>query len=137
MEKNDLVYKVKVKVEGEEIPNILVVGEHNDEEGVVEVPGFRKKIKIKDGVRVIPEIPMTLKITRDGTGRRFFADWKNRNQYKNVVLEYVDASGNRIDSEFCPNCEVSMVGRPEVNHESVSYASFSVTLLPEDVTPVD
>ena len=135
--KGDQIQKTKILADGEEIEGLINLPEYEPAEGVIQIPGYNKSVPVKDGTTVIPEIPMTFKVTRGSKTRQFFLDWKDRNQVKDCVIIRLDGKGQEIDRELWPNTECSKVSRGGFDASAVAVAPLNVTLLPEDIIPID
>lgn len=137
MAKSDMVEKRKLLVDNEEIKGLIECPEYEIAEGVVEVPGQSKTVPVKNGVRVIPQIPMTFKITRGSTTYNFFKDWRNKNEVKNCVMIRTDGRGKEIARELWPNVECSKLNGGPYDASAPATSIANVVLLPEDIVDID
>ena len=48
---NDMVLKRRVFIDNKEIPGLVSTSDLKDTEGTVDVPGFNRKVTIKEGVK--------------------------------------------------------------------------------------
>lgn len=135
--KSDMVEKRKITADGEELEGLIAVDQYERAEGTVEVPGPNKTINVKNGVTVIPPIPMTFKITRNSKTLKILQDWKQKNEYKDVVMIITDGAGAEISRELWPNTECSRLAGPAYDASAPVVSSQAVTLLPEDIIPID
>ena len=94
MQINDMVEKRRVLIDGEEIPGLVFAGELKREKGRVEVPEFKRKRKIQDGIKTYPEYELRYKIARGTATLKFFRDWYNKDEVKDVTVIRTDAHGD-------------------------------------------
>ncbi len=135
--KSDMVEKRKIVVGGEELEGLISVDEYLFEEGTVEVPGLSKIVTVKNGVTTIPPIGMTFKVTRNSKTLKTLQTWKDLNEYKDCVMIRTDGAGAEFSRELWPNVECSKYAGPAYDASSPVNASVAITLLPEDIIPVD
>jgi len=135
--KSDMVEKRKLIADGEELEGLISVDQYERAEGTVEVPGLNKTINVKNGVTVIPPIPMIFKITRNSKTLKILQDWKEKNEYKDCVMIITDGAGAEISRELMPNTECSRLAGPAYDASAPVVSSQAVTLLPEDIIPID
>jgi len=134
--KSDMVEKRILEVDGEVLEGLIAVGQYAREEGVVDVPGLNKTIKVKNGVTVIPEVPFTFKIRRNSKTLKFLQDWKDLNECRDCTMIITDGSGNEINRELWPNTECSRIAGPAYDAASPVIAQKEIVLLPGDIIPI-
>ena len=128
MQKNDMGLKRKILIDGEEIPGLVETGAIKDEEGVIEVPSFNRKIPIKDGVKLFDPIDCVYKIQRDTKTQKFFHDWFNKNEYHDVTLINTDATGTDVDKWLLRDCECKKYDNRAYNASGVEFFGIAVTI---------
>ena len=136
MPKSDQVEKKILEVDGEELKDLINLGEYVIEDTVVNIPSREKTVPVRDGVKKIPEIPAIFKITRDSKTYQILEDWYYKKEYHEVVLRRTDGAGKEIKRELWPNTEVSKHHAPEYSAEAPVAAQVLVTFLPEDIIPI-
>jgi hypothetical protein len=129
--------KVKIYIDGEEILGLVWKGERVLESGTIEVPEFRRTRIIQNGITKIPMQEMRYKIARGTSTDKFFRDWKQNDEIKDVVVVYTDAHGDEFARDMMPQCECIKLGKPEVDLATPTFAQIAVTLLPWDIIPLD
>lgn len=135
--KGDMVEKKKLDVSGENLEGLIGVEEYPMEEGTASIAGVDKIVQVKNGVTTIPSIPMTFKITRNSKTLKFLYDWKNKNEYHDCTMIRTDGAGVEFARELMPNVECSRYVGPAYDASNPAPATVSVTLLPEDIIPID
>ena len=129
MQKNDLGLKRKILIDGEEIPGLVEMSALKDEEGVIEVPSFGRKIPIKDGVKKFEPIDCTYKVARDTITQKFFYDWFTKNEYHDVTIVNTDVTGEPVDKWLLRDCECSGYDNRAYNAGAVEFFGIMVKLV--------
>jgi hypothetical protein len=129
MQKNDMALKRKLLIDGEEIPGLVETTALKDEEGVVEVPSFNRKIPIKDGVKMFDPIDCVYKVARDTKTSKFFHDWFTKNEYHDVTAINTDATGTEVDKYLLRDCECKKYDARAYNAGSIEFFGIGVTLI--------
>lgn len=137
MQDNDMASKTKVYVDGEEIPGLVYKGEMTLEAGTIEVPELRRTRVIQNGITKLPMQEFRYKVARGTRTSKFFRDWKQNDEVKDVVIVYTDAHGDEYERDLLPKCECIKYSKPEVDLANPTYAQIAVTLLPWDIIPID
>lgn len=137
MQTNDMAEKRRILADGTEIPGLVNVGDIILEEGVLEVPEFSKIRKIKNGITMIPTIPLIYKTNRGTETLKFFQDWKNNNEVKDVTLIRTDAHGAEFARQLWSGCEISKITYPAYDATSPTYAQIQIDILPYDVVDLE
>lgn len=132
MQQNDVAYKQRVLVDGEEIPGLVSIGEMAFEEGVIDVPETYKTRHIKNGVTNVPLIEGVWKVGRDTTTWGYFKSWKENNENHDVTIIDIDAHGTETGRTLYTDCECAKVTKPAYDAASPSYHQASVTIVPYD-----
>ena len=136
MAKSDQVEKKRLLVDGEELEGLIGIDEYVIEDDVVDIPGLNKVVPVRNGVKKIPPIPATYKINRNSKTLKFFQDWYNKNESKEVTIIRTDSSGNEFARELWPNTEVSKLNAPAYDAAAPVAAQVLVTFLPEDIIEI-
>lgn len=135
MAKSIMADKRRIIIDGEEIPGLRSIDEYVLEEDLIDVPEFDKIRKVKTGIKKIPEINAVYNIRRDTITMKFFQDWYNKNQTKEIIEIQTDGSGAEVARYLWSEVELSKIGRPAADSASVADAQVSVTFVPEDIEP--
>jgi hypothetical protein len=128
MQKNDMTLKRKILIDGEELPGLVETSPIKDEEGVVEVPGFNRKIPVKDGVKLFDPIDATYKISRDTKTQGFLYDWYSKNEYHDVTIVNTDGTGAEVDKWLLRDCECKKFDERAYNAAGVEFFGVGVTI---------
>lgn len=137
MQPNDMVEKKKVIIDGVEIPGFVYAGELKREKGRVDVPEFKKKRKIQDGITTYPEYELRYKIARGTSTLKFFRDWYNKDQVKDVTIVRTDAHGSEFERILLSQCECVDHTVPETDLASPTYAQVKLVIAPWEITEID
>ncbi len=135
-QRNDLAEKIKVFWDGEEIPGLVSISETPLEDGVIEVPEFAAKRKIRDGIQTVPEMTMTYKVQRDSRALKFCQDFYLLKQTKDMVKVRCDASGTEFGRTMFPSCECTYYSEPEFDAASPTFAKVTIRVVPYNVLPI-
>lgn len=100
-----------------------------DEEGTVEVPSFGRKIDVKDGVKKLDPIECVYKIARDTITEKFMRDWFYNNEYHDVTIENVDATGAIVDKMLLQDCENGKYDRRAYNASGVEFMGVGIKII--------
>lgn len=136
MRKNDMIEKRIILVDGEELPGLINVDEYPIEDGVVDVPGRDRSVPVRDGVRKIPQIGATYKLTRDSKSLKLLENWYYKHENHDVTMIRIDGSGVEFARELWPNTEISKLHAPGYDASSPVTAQAMITFLPEDIIPI-
>lgn len=135
--KSDMVEKQILVVDGEELEGLVSADERPLEKGVVDVPGPNKTVPVSNGVIKIPQAPMIFKIKRNSKTLKILSDWFKKDEYHDCVLIKTDGAGQEFSRELWDNVECSRLAGPAYDASSPVFAQIAVTLLPEDINPID
>ena len=129
MQKNSLVLKRRLLIDGEEIPGLVETGALKDEEGDVEVPSFGRIISVKSGVKKFDPIECVYKIDRDTITEKFMRDWFYNDEYHDVTVENVDATGAVVDRILLQDCENGKYDRRPYNASGVEFMGVGIKII--------
>lgn len=128
MQKNDMALKRRLLIDGEEVPGLVETSPLKDEEGIVEVPSFNRKIPVKDGVKLLDPLDCVYKIHRDTVTQKLFYNWFNKNEYHDVTVVNTDATGAEVDKWLLRDCECKKFDQRAYNAGGVEFFGIGVTL---------
>ena len=137
MQKNDMAEKKRVLIDGDEIPGLVNFGETVVEKGVIEVPEFKRKRKIQNGVLTIPVINVTYKIARGTSTLQFFRDWFYKDEDHELTIIRTDGTGVEFARTLMPLVENVKYFEPPFDAANPTYAQIQSTLVPWDILPLD
>lgn len=135
--KNDQVEKKKLIVDGRTLEDLVILNEAEIRKTVVQVPGQDRIVPVSSGVRIIPAISATVKVTRGGDVIGFLRDWFEKGETKDCVVIRTDGAGNEIGRELWPNTELSQNNPGGFDANNVDFARQNVEFLPEDIISID
>jgi len=133
MQRNDLVEKVRILIDGQEFNTLVKFQELSIEEGEVEVPEFRRTRILKNGVDKIPALDLTFKVQRNSPEYTFLKNWKFKNETHDITKIRTDAHGIEFSRTILTQCDCSKYTEPEYSAESPTYAQMSVRIIPWDI----
>ena len=136
-QRNDIAAKVRLLIDGTEIPDLVWVGDLDVEQQMIEVPEFNTIRNIGNGVTKIPVIPAKYKITKGGSALAFFRNWYYNKETHDVTVVHTDASGTEISRDLAPGAWCAKFKQPEYDAASPKYAQFETLMVPFDFTPMD
>lgn len=137
MQRNDQAEKNRILIDGVEVDGLVAVQEYSLEKGTIEVPEFKKIRIIQNGISKIAPLNLTYKIKRDSDTLKFFRDWFQNDEIKDVVKVRTDATGTEFARTLFQSCECVKYYEPAFEGATPTYAQIQVTLLPYEVIPLD
>jgi hypothetical protein len=137
MQPNNMAEKRRVYIDGDEIPGLVYSGELRLEKGTIDVPEFQRIRKIANGVSVIPPYELRYKISRGTNTLKFFQDWYNNNEIKDVTVVRTDAHGAEFGRTLMSECECHVKADPEADMANPTYAMITIIILPFEITDLD
>ena len=133
MAKGDMVEKKRLNVDGNDLEGVIEVGEYVIEDTVVNVPGRKKTVPVRNGVKIIPAVPARFKITRNSKTYTLLKDWYEKNETKDVTCIRVDSAGQEFARELWPNTEIAKFHSGAYAASAPDTAQIITTFLPEDI----
>jgi hypothetical protein len=135
-QQNSMARKIKVLVDGTEIPGLVKFGEVPLENSMIQVPLFDRIVNIHNGMTTMPAIPLTYETQRSTSTRSFLRSWFNNKEVHDVTVVQCDATGTEYERIAWTDVECSKLSEPEHDASSPTYAQITVTLLPYDIKEV-
>lgn len=123
--------------DGVEWPGLVRVGEINMEMGQIDIPGFKIKRKISDGVVTIPAVEATYRIDRDTDTKERIDNWWKNKEIKEGTLIKTDGHGVEHSRQLLTQCEIVKRMEPEYDAEAPKYMQYQIIVLPWDIIDVD
>ena len=137
MQTHDMAEKVKILVDGEELPGLVNFGELVVEKATIEVPEFHKIRNIQSGISKIPMIDATYKLGRTTKTLKFLRDWYYNDESHDITKVRCDAHGVEFARTLLPSCECVKYFEPAFDGASPTYAQVQTKFVPWDVVPVE
>lgn len=137
MQKAAQAAKYKINWDGVEVPGLVMVGEKTLERGQLEIPGFKVKRKISDGVDVIPALELTYRLDRDTMTRQFIDDWWSNDEIKEGTLICTDGHGIEYKRQLLTQCELVKKTEPAYDALTPTYMQYNIIVLPWDIIDVE
>lgn len=137
MPKGDQIEKKKMLVDGEELEGLVNLGEYGAKDTVVEIPGQKKTVPVRNGVKIVPQIPSTYKLKRNSATLKRLEDWYYKHEFHDCVIIKTDGAGNEFARELWPNTEIGELNFPAYDASAPVFAQGSPLFLPEDIIPID
>lgn len=128
-QKNDMVLKRRVLVDGDEIPGLVECSDLSDEETTAEVPGFDRTVEISTKTSKFAPLTMVYKIQRDTITLGFFRDWKYKNEIHDVTIIDTDGTGAEHERWELRDCECSKYNKRPYNAGGVEFYGLEVMIL--------
>jgi hypothetical protein len=137
MQKNAQASKRRVLFDGVEIPGLTAMGEIALEKGQIEVPEYKITRKISDNVKKIPALAMTFRRDRDTQTSKFFDDWWNNDEVKDVTVIETDGHGITYKESLWPKCELVKKTTPPYEAQSPTYSQYQVEIISWDIIDLE
>jgi hypothetical protein len=120
--------KRKILIDGEELTGLVETSELKDEKGVVEVPGFERKIDIPDGVKKFAPLECIYKIQRDTNTQKVLRDWFYKNEYHDVTIINTDGTGAEVNRWLLRDCENRLYNERQYNAGGVEFFGVGISI---------
>ena len=132
----DMAEKVKVWIDGEELPGLVNFGELSLEVNQIEVPEFEITRLIDSGVRKIPAQELTFKLSRESKTLKYLQNWFFDKESHDMTKVRVDAGGVEFARTLYPSCRCVGYTEPAYDAANPTYAQCKIKLAPWDIFPV-
>jgi len=132
----DMAEKVRVNIDGDELAGLVNFAELTLEVNQIEVPEFEITRLIDSGVRKIPAIELTYKISRESKTLKFLQNWFFNRETHDITKVRVDAGGVEFARTLFPSCRCVGYTEPPYDASSPTYAQCKIKLAPWDIFPV-
>jgi hypothetical protein len=134
MQRGAMAEKKKILFDGKEVAGLVLLSEIILERGMIDVPEFSRKRKIQDGITTIPAVDLTYKVERNSDTLKFFRDYYNNDEVKDVIIVRTDAHGVEFARTLLTMCECNKYQEPQFDGANVTYAQINVRIVPWDIT---
>jgi hypothetical protein len=134
--KSDQVEKIIMQLDGEELEGLVAVDEYVVEDDAVDIPGRNRTVPVRTGVKKIPAIGATFKISRNSATMQILSNFYHLKEFHDLVVIRTDGAGNEIRRELWPNCECSKFNGSGYDAASPVFSQIMTTFLPEDIIPI-
>ncbi len=132
----DMAEKNRVYIDGEEIPGLVNFGEVTLEVNQIEVPEFEVIRLIDSGVKKIPAVELTYKISRESKTLKFLQNWFFNKESHDITKVRVDADGVEFARTLFPSSRCVGYTEPGYDAASPTYAQCKIRVAPWDIFPV-
>ena|SRR4030042_1906940 len=133
MQKNAQASKRRIYYDADEVPGLASVSDVVLEMGEIEIPGFKTKRRIPDGVKSIPAVDLVYRTDRDTQTAAFFDKWWEEQGVKDVTVEYTDGHGVVFKRELWQGCELAKKAMPAYDALAPTYMQYQVKIIPWDI----
>lgn len=124
MQKNDIAHKQKLKINGEDVGDLVSITEVVEEEGLIDVPHYGHINQIPDGVVKQQPMECVFLIKRNSRAIEILEDWYNNNKTMDINVISTDAYGVPYHEELLIDCERYKRIRPGYDAAGVTYAQY-------------
>ena len=128
MQKNEMVIKRKVLIDGIEQPGLVECSGIKSDEGVVDVPSFGRKTPLGDGVLRLEPVAVKYAIRRGTTTLDVIQNWHLNKEYHDVIVIATDASGVEFSKWLLRDCEFIGYSEEKYDAAAPTYATVSGTI---------
>jgi hypothetical protein len=135
-QRNDLVEKVRITWDGREYAGIVSVSETKYSTGVVEVPEFRRKRRIRDGVISFSDITMVYSFQKNSPILAFLQSFFLNGEVHTAMRVRCDASGVEFARTMYQDCECIDMTDPETDLANPTYAKVTCIFTPWEIIPL-
>ena len=111
------------------MPGLVETSDLIDQEGTVEVPGFNRKVDIKDGVKKVEPLDVVYKIQKDTNTLQYFYDWYRNNEDHDVTIINTDGTGVEVDRWLWADCEVTRFSERTFNAAGIEFYGLSAQII--------
>lgn len=135
-QRNETVLKARITWDGEELPGFVSISEQKWSQGEVEVPEFKRKRKLPNGVTEFADLTLVYAVQRNSPTDAFFQQmWNNAEQHNLMRIE-TDAQGAETGRVLNEDCQLLDYTRPEIDLASPSYNKLTVVVCIWEATPL-
>ncbi len=125
---NDIVFKSKILIDGNEIPGLVSAGEIKDIEGTIDVPSQNRTHVVGNGIFRFEPFPLVYKVQTNAHNETIFENWHFKHELHDVTKIYTDAVGNEYKRIVAKDCECAEYTWPETNAASPNFGQFTVLI---------
>lgn len=133
-QRSEMVEKKRAKWDGVEVDGLIRVGEISLEKALVEAPTFKRIKQVQSDITKLPPLEMEYMVRRDGATLKFFEDFYNNDQVKDLILMRTDAAGNDFpgSKKMYSSCECVKKITPPYDAASPALMKITVTIIYDD-----
>ena len=137
MQTHDMAEKVRIFMDGVEMPGLVNFGELVVERGTIEVPEFHKIRNIQNGMEKLPILECTFKIARGSAIAKILKDWYYKDETHDLSKVRYDAHGVEFARTMLIGCECIKYHEPPFDGAAPTYAQIQTKFVPWDINPVE
>jgi hypothetical protein len=104
--------------------------------GTIEVPEFKRKRKIQDGVVTFENITMVYSLQKNSPVLAFFQNFFLNNEVHTAMRVRCDASGTEFARTMYQDCECIDMEEPETDLANPTYAKVTMVFVPWEIIPL-
>lgn len=128
-QRNDLVEKVKITWDGEELPGLVFISEQKYSQGEIEVPEYSRKRKMPNGVIEFADLTLKYAINnRQSKTVGFFQNFFFKGETHTLMRIRADSAGTEFGRTLSQDCQCLDYTEPEVDLANPTYAQFTVVV---------
>jgi hypothetical protein len=135
-QRNDLAEKIRVTWDGREFAGLVSCSETKYTKGVIEVPEFKRKRRIQDGVVVFSDITMVYSLQRNSPIIAFLQSFFLNNEVHTAMRIRCDAAGVEFGRTMYQDCECIDFTEPETDLANPTYAKITAVFCPWEIIPL-
>jgi len=128
--------KVRAYIDGNELAGLVNFAEISLEINQIEVPEFEITRLIDSGVKKIPAVELTYKVSRESKTLKFLQDWFFNKETHDITKVRVDAGGVEFARSLLPSSRCVGYTEPAYDAASPTYAQCKIKIAPWDIFPV-
>jgi len=137
MQTHSMAEKVRLFIDGVELPGLVNFGETTVERGTIEVPEFHKIRNVQNGMEKLPIIEVTFQITRGSSIQKTLKDWYYKDETHDLSKVRTDAHGVEFARSIYLGCECIQYYEPAFDGAAPTYAQIKTKFVPWDFNPVE
>lgn len=137
MQNNDMIRKIVINVEGNQLGDLIKFGEIFIEDISVEIPSLKKIVTILAGINKINPVICAFKLQRNSITENFIRSWVEDREVKDISVIEVDGTGIEYGRILLKDCEAGNIKLPEYDATSPTFAQLEVTFYPYDILELE
>lgn len=135
-QRNDLAEKVRITWDGRELAGLVSCSETKYTKGVIDVPEFKRKRRIQDGVVQFSDITMVYSLQKNSPVLQFFQDFFLNNENHTAIRIRTDAQGVEFARTMYQDCECIDMTDPETDLGNPTFAKITLVFCAWEITPL-
>jgi hypothetical protein len=136
MPKGNQALKKRFEVDGEPLEDLIKLNGYDVTDGSIQVDEIDKSIFIRDGRKVIPEIPATFNVKKGSKTYKILKDWYEKFEFHDVVEIVTDGTGAEVRRKLWPDTEIKNLKEPDFDTSASTFIQVDTTFLPDDIEDI-